>query len=184
MVVCSQCGKEVKVLSRHLWRSHGPGLNHKPMSGKKHTDEARNLVRLARLGKSSGMKGRKSSFTAHTQKTKDQIAAKMKGNNNAKHRGDRQSYHNGIRMDSSWEVKVAEYLDAQGLQWEYGQKVFSLSERKSYRPDFVLACGKIIEVKGYWRKENKEKFELWRSLYPDVVCEVWDKTKLKELKIL
>ena len=108
----------------------------------------------------------------------------MRGNNNGKHRGDRQSYYNGIRMDSSWEVKVAAYLDSQGIEWTYGQKVFTLSDRKSYRPDFVLPCGKVIEVKGYWRKENKEKFEMWRSLYPDTVCEVWDKAKLKCLKIL
>jgi hypothetical protein len=108
----------------------------------------------------------------------------MRGNNNAKHRGDRQSYYNGIRMDSSWEVKVASYLDSQGIKWDYSKKVFLLSKNRSYRPDFVLSCGKIIEVKGYWRKANKEKFELWRQLYPDVVCEVWDKTKLKSLGLI
>ena len=109
----------------------------------------------------------------------------MRGNNNGKHRGDRQSYYNGIRMDSSWEVIVARYLDRLGIAWKYGETVFKLSDTRSYRPDFVLQKdGTVIEVKGYWRKANLEKFKLWRRLYPDVKVEVWDKAKLKNLGLL
>lgn len=108
----------------------------------------------------------------------------MKGNTNGNHRGDRQSYYNGIRMDSSWEVKVAEYLDKQGIKWTYGQLVLAINEIQSYRPDFVLENGTVIEVKGYWRKENKDKFEKCKILYPDIQFEVWDKIKLKELNLI
>ena len=47
----------------------------------------------------------------HTEEIKKRISAKMKGNRNANHRGDRQSFYNNIRMDSRWEVGVARWLD-------------------------------------------------------------------------
>lgn len=87
-------------------------------------------------------------------------------------------------MDSSWEVKVARYLDDNSIDWNYGSIAFPLDEKRSYRPDFVLASGVVIEVKGYWRPENKAKFDQWRALYPNVTAEVWDKPKLKSLGIL
>ena len=121
---------------------------------------------------------------SHSQDTKVKIAIKLRGNNNGKHRGDRQSYYKDIRMDSSWEVKVAAYLDQCGICWEYGKTVFPLDDKRSYRPDFILSDGSIIEVKGYWRTENKLKFEEWKLKYPNVKFEVWDKQKLLELKIL
>lgn len=131
------------------------------------------------------IKGRRlSNFHHHSLETKQRISNAMRGNNNAKHRGDRQSYYNGIRMDSSWEIKVAAFLDQKNIKWTYGEVTYILSDNRSYRPDFILECGKVIEVKGYWRKANKEKFEMWRNKYPDITCEVWDKTKLKELKVL
>ena len=43
----------------------------------------------------------------HSKGSKHKIAESMRGNYNAKHRGDRQSYYKGVRMDSSWEVGVA-----------------------------------------------------------------------------
>lgn len=108
----------------------------------------------------------------------------MKGNVNGNHRGDRQSYYKGIRMDSSWEVKTAKYLDDNGIAWTYGVTIFMLSETRSYRPDFTLADGSIIEVKGYWRAKNKLKFEEWVQKYPHIKYEIWDKAKLKSLGLL
>ena len=131
-------------------------------------------------------KGLPGTFTnkKHSEETKLKIATAMQGNNNGKHRGDRQSYYNGIRMDSSWEVLVAQYLDSLKISWTYGNTVFKLSNTRSYRPDFILHDGTVIEVKGYWRKANLEKFQLWRQLYPNIYVEVWDKVKLKSLGIL
>lgn len=120
----------------------------------------------------------------HSEESKSKIASAMRGNNNGKHRGDRQSYYQNIRMDSSWEVKVAEYLDQQGIVWSYGQQVFVLDEKRSYRPDFILENGTIIEVKGYWRKANLDKFNEWKGLYPNLHVEIWDKTKLRSLGLL
>jgi len=121
---------------------------------------------------------------SHSLTTCEKIAKKMIGNKNGNHRGDRQSLYKNIRMDSSWEVKVAKYLDEQDISWKYGEVVFKLDGKRSYRPDFVLEDGTIIEVKGYWRPANKEKFEEWQMKYPDVKFEFWDKKKLKELKLI
>jgi hypothetical protein len=120
----------------------------------------------------------------HSEETKSRIAKALVGNNNGNHRGDRQSYYNNVRMDSSWEVLVAKYLDGIGVKWEYGKTVFRIDERRSYRPDFILDNGLVIEVKGYWREENKEKFEEFKLLFPSIKIEVWDKEKLKELKLI
>ena len=124
------------------------------------------------------------SFVKHTEETKERIAQSMRGNNNGKHRGDRQSYYQNIRMDSSWEVKVAEYLDQNNIKWKYSQTVFNIDDKRSYRPDFELDNGNFIEVKGYWRKENLDKFNDFKKKFPDIVVDIWDKIKLKELKIL
>jgi hypothetical protein len=128
-----------------------------------------------------GKTGRKAPVSADTR---SKISVKMRGNNNGKHRGDRQQSHNGIRMDSSWEVRVARYLDETGVVWKYGETVFTLGQNRSYRPDFRLEDGSFIEVKGYWRAENLAKFHIFLKAYPDVEIAVWDKTKLKELKLI
>lgn len=137
------------------------------------------------LQQSIKIKGRRlGSFVSHSEETKLRIASTMRGNNNAKHRGDRQSYYKDIRMDSSWEVKVATYLDENNIKWKYGETIFNIDEKRSYRPDFELENGTFIEVKGYWRKENLAKFSDFQKAHPNVIVEIWDKTKLKELKLI
>lgn len=183
------CGKECKSLSRHTWKAHGEGVNHKPMSGKQHTKDAIEKVRNSRIGKSSGMLGKSGLFVSHTQESKDKISNSMKGNRNANHRGDRQSFYKDVRMDSSWEVKTAEYLDSCDLDWKYSHRSFILSDGRHYYPDFFIfdtdgEISKIIEVKGYFREENKKKFKMFLDEYPEFVVELWDKPVLKELKIL
>lgn len=111
----------------------------------------------------------------------------MRGNRNAKHRGT-QCQYNGLRMDSTWEMKVAAYLDQQGMEWRYEERAYELDEKRSYRPDFhIYKDGefvKLIEVKGYWRKENLAKFQEFQSKYPEVPVEVWDKKILKNLGLI
>jgi hypothetical protein len=115
---------------------------------------------------------------------KDKIGLRKLIIHDGNHRGDRQSFYNEIHMDSNWEVLTAAYLDSKGISWEYGKKIFILDAKRSYRPDFILGDGTVIEVKGYWREANKVKFQEWQKKYPDVKFEVWDKNKLKELKII
>lgn len=123
----------------------------------------------------------------HSEVTKRKISDSMKGNRNANHRGDRQSYYNGIRMDSRWEIGVAAYLDRIGASWKYGEKRYRLSDGRYYHPDFFLydAFGlTVIEVKGYFRESNRIKFQQFLSEFPDVKIELWERKKLTDLGII
>ncbi len=124
------------------------------------------------------LKGRKvGGVKSHSEETKKRISAAMKGNTNAHHRGDRQSYYGNIRMDSRWEVGAARYFDANGIDWRYGERSFILSDGRHYFPDFFIyedgKFVKLIEVKGYFREANRAKFEMFQKEYPDVVVELW-----------
>jgi hypothetical protein len=93
--------------------------------------------------------------------------------------------YKGISFKSSWEVKVARYLDSLSKKWLYEEKSFSLGNNRSYTPDFFVEDeGLFVEVKGYWRPENKQKFDLFQSMFPDIKIEVWNKVKMKELKLI
>lgn len=124
----------------------------------------------------------------HTNETKLSISNSLKGNRNANHRGDRQSYYKTIRMDSSWEVAVANYLDDNNIFWKYNEYGYKLSNGRWYYPDFFIYENnnliKLIEVKGYFREANRLKFEMFISEYPEIVIELWQKDMLKSLKII
>jgi len=112
----------------------------------------------------------------------------MKGNQNANHRGDRQSFYNDIRFDSTWEVGVAKYLDNKKINWKYNVKGFKLSDGRYYYPDFFIyhedEILMLIEVKGYFMENNKKKFEMFLSEYPSIVIYLFDKSKLIEINII
>ena len=66
-----------------------------------------------------------------------------------------------IYMRSSWEVKVASWLDSQKIKWKYESKEcrFKLSNNHYYIIDFYLPkLNKYIEVKGYWNETSKIKY--------------------------
>lgn len=124
----------------------------------------------------------------HTEETKSSISASMNGNRNANHRGDRQSFYKDIRMDSRWEVGTARYLDKISVVWKYNEFGYKLSDGRYYYPDFFIyendILVKVIEVKGYFREKNKQKYEQFLCEYPDVPIELWQKDKLIELEII
>jgi hypothetical protein len=93
-------------------------------------------------------------------------------------------YYKNIWMRSSWEIAYAKYLDENNIDWKYEYKTFNLGE-STYTPDFYLTKTKeYIEIKGYWREGTKEKFELFKQLYPNIKITIIGNEKLKELKIL
>lgn len=124
----------------------------------------------------------------HSEETKQKISNKMKGNRHATHRGDKQSFYKDIRMDSRWEVGVAAYFDAAGVEWKYGERGFKLSDGRYYYPDFfIYEQGnflKLIEVKGYFREANRLKMDMFLREYPSVIIELWERPKLRELGII
>jgi len=93
-------------------------------------------------------------------------------------------YYKGIWMRSSYEIAYAKYLDNHNIIWTYESKVFDLGNG-TYRPDFYLPkINTYIEIKGYWRKEAKKKFNLFRKLYPRVKTNILNKKDLKSIGVL
>lgn len=84
-------------------------------------------------------------------------------------------------MRSSWERIVAEKFDSKGIIWKYESKRFVLSDGRSYLPDFFLPDFDVwIEVKGLWHQKSKEKFEVFRKEFPEIIIYVVMKELLKD----
>lgn len=181
MFVCKYCSiecKSQKSLTGHECRcTNNPNRIEQWNSGKTGLQIAWN-------------KGLQGTFTGlqHSEESKQKISQALNGNQNANHRGDRQSYYKNIRMDSSWEVKTAQYFDNNGIEWKYNVRGYVLSDGRVYYPDFFIyndgVFEKLIEVKGYFRESNRLKFEMFLNEYPDVKIELWTKQELKERKII
>lgn len=70
-----------------------------------------------------------------------------------------------VWLRSSWEKRVAEYLDAHSMRWEYEYRRFSLPNGRTYLPDFWLEdSGCYWEVKGWMSEGAKEKISQYRTL--------------------
>lgn len=96
-----------------------------------------------------------------------------------------------IKLKSSWEAKIAKYLDDKGVKWTYEKTAFPVSfvlegviKNGSYCPDFFLENGEIWEVKGYWRGDAKIKFNAFLKAYPNLKVTVLEKPQLIEMGLL
>ena len=59
----------------------------------------------------------------------------------------------------------------------------SKGNNSTYRPDlFLIDSNTWVEIKGYFRKDAKEKWDWFQSQNPN--SELWDKKKLKQMGIL
>jgi hypothetical protein len=89
-----------------------------------------------------------------------------------------------IKVDGTWELSVAKYLDSLGVNWIRNKKRFkyfnSIKNRTStYCPDFyVEEWGCFIEVKGYKTELDDIKWANFKDK-----LEIWDKDKLTSLGI-
>lgn len=66
-------------------------------------------------------------------------------------------YYKNIFMRSTWEIRVAKWLDEKKVKWEYESHScrFKLSSGRTYIVDFYLPeFNKYIEVKGWWDKNS------------------------------
>lgn len=90
---------------------------------------------------------------------------------------------------ASYEKAVVEYLNENKIDFKWQHKAFTLmlknGKESTYRPDLYL-IGKRnpwIEIKGYFRKDAKEKWDIFHTqIKPN--SQLWDKAKLKKLGIL
>lgn len=80
-----------------------------------------------------------------------------------------------IKVDGTWELKVAKYLDTLGVKWSRNRKRFPYikpdNKASTYQPDFFVDdWDTYIEVKGYetdldrckW-SQFKEKLLVWKA---------------------
>lgn len=82
---------------------------------------------------------------------------------------------------SSWEANYARYLTHVGMQWAYEQKTFDLGDGLTYTPDFELADGTLIEIKGWLTEEGATKLARFRTLFPEVKLAVVNRTDYRAL---
>ncbi|WP_159953226.1 hypothetical protein [Rhizobium sp. 18065] len=82
--------------------------------------------------------------------------------------------HGPIRSDgfrSGLEATNAGLLRAAGIQFEYEKRLIYYivpRRRASYKPDFVLPNGIILETKGIFDADDRQKHLLIKQQYPDL----------------
>lgn len=73
--------------------------------------------------------------------------------------------YKGIKLDGSWELLVAQYLDFNNIKWKRPRKGFEYiwnNDKHIYYPDFYLTDYNVyIEVKGF---ETERDYIKWKSL--------------------
>jgi predicted nuclease of restriction endonuclease-like RecB superfamily len=68
-----------------------------------------------------------------------------------------------VKMDSTWEVALAERLDELDIKWERDTSlklpyIMRSGRKRNYIPDFFLTdLNLYVEVKGYWYRSDKHK---------------------------
>jgi hypothetical protein len=93
-------------------------------------------------------------------------------------------------MKSSWEIKYAEYLDKNNINWKYEEITYNLGET-TYTPDFFIYdennnLKEIIEIKGILREKYIKKIKLFEEKYSkefSIFKQLFQKD-LKKLKII
>ncbi len=92
-----------------------------------------------------------------------------------------------VCLKMSYEFECAKYLDSINEPWYYEFKFFPFifnNKEVTYTPDFYLSrLDKFIEVKGWWRRDRKEKFEAFKKAYPEINIEVLMLKDLQKLGI-
>jgi len=84
---------------------------------------------------------------------------------------------------ASYEKRVVEYFNKNKINFRWQSKIFSMPDGRTYRPDaYLFSTKKWVEIKGYFRKDAKEKWDWFHKEKPN--SELWNKEKLKKMGIL
>ncbi len=79
--------------------------------------------------------------------------------------------YKGIKLRSSWELAFAQYLDSKNYNWKHEPETFQTSHG-FYTPDFwVEELKSYVEVKGYFRKDAKDKFDEFSKTHPIILAD-------------
>jgi len=84
---------------------------------------------------------------------------------------------------ASYEKAYVEHRNKNKINFEWQPEVFVMPNGRTYRPDsYEPDTDKWIEIKGYMRKDAQAKWDWFHGEHPN--SELWDKAKLKEMRIL
>lgn len=187
MFICQYCDREGKSKNSNIQhevrcKKNPDGLHVKPsygMLGKKGanqytkarelgieppkytpTEETRKKISEANIKRFSDPEERRKHSEAMKRAVKENPDSYSK--NNVCGRVKIIEYKDGINLKGSWEVKVAEWLDAQGIRWESEvnpKPYYWNGDWRLYFPDFYLIDYECyIEVKGYRTERDIAKW--------------------------
>jgi hypothetical protein len=109
----------------------------------------------------------------HSEKTKKLISEKARASTHRRLRKGMVEY-NGVWMDSSWEVRLAQRLDSLGISWERPDPLPYTDihgKKRNYFPDFYLPEYDVyLDPKNPAAYENqKEKIKVLLQQYKNIV---------------
>lgn len=76
-----------------------------------------------------------------------------------------------VTWRSGLEDQTAEDLTARGVPYRYEEvklRYLKPASKHTYTPDFILPNGIVVETKGRFEVEDRQKHELIREQYPDL----------------
>lgn len=80
----------------------------------------------------------------------------------------------------SYEIFVVDYLNKNKIDFCWQSKNFQMPDGRTYRPDmFLVNENKWIEIKGYFWKDAREKWEWFNSVFTN--SEIWDLDYLEKI---
>lgn len=94
-------------------------------------------------------------------------------------------------MRSSWEIKIAKYLDSKDYIWFYEPNAFPITylfnniyKEGTFNPDFYIQnLNEYWEIKGWWRDDAKPKFDAFVEQYKNLKIVLLMENNIKELNI-
>jgi hypothetical protein len=101
-----------------------------------------------------------------------------------------------VKVQGTWEKRYAEWLNAQGVEWQRPKTTFSWRRDDSdiehtYHPDFYLpATDTYVDIKGFMWKDDRKKIDdsakllLVQQQNPNLRLQVLMKNELRELGVL
>ena len=206
--VCDKCGHEIKTsINRHINSCNGKGpRRHKPtlysgiyggwQKGKTY-DEIYGVEKSNQMKMNLSEKGKGSLGKGLTEEKETQRKDKIRKSINERYaagwdsicgRCKKYDYVSkvagNIKVDGTWELSVAKYLDSINVIWARPTERFTyinlIGKESTYKPDFyVKDWDSYIEVKGYETDLDKCKW----SQFPNKLM-VWKKQDLIRLNIL
>jgi hypothetical protein len=208
MFVCNSCGFEIfTCIEKHINSCDGKGPRRRrdakyrgiyggwqkdktfdELFGKEKSEEIKNKMSLGNKG-NPGIAATEEGELQRKNKIRDSINTRYElGWNPVCGRAKKYEYESKsagkIKVDGTWELKVAKYLDDMNLDWRRPAERFNyinLEGKKSkYKPDFyVNDYSAYLEIKGYETELDRCK---WSQFKENLI--IWRKNDLIRLNIL